>query len=74
MAEFIIAELMARDFDITAVKELVGEQFEGHAYSFVPGGVAPAGFWIAAAPAPTQQAMARATGRTLTRVTVIVRT
>ncbi len=35
LAEFMIAELMARDFDITAVKELVGEQFEGHAYSFV---------------------------------------
>jgi 3-O-methylgallate 3,4-dioxygenase len=26
---------MVRNFDVTAVKELVGEQFEGHAYSFV---------------------------------------
>jgi len=31
----IISGLMDRDFDITAVKELVGEQFEGHAYSFI---------------------------------------
>jgi Catalytic LigB subunit of aromatic ring-opening dioxygenase len=31
----IIAGLMARDFDITAVKALVGDQFEGHAYSFI---------------------------------------
>jgi 3-O-methylgallate 3,4-dioxygenase len=35
LAEFVIKELMASNFDITAVKELVGEQFEGHAYSFV---------------------------------------
>lgn len=31
----IISGLMQRNFDITAVKELVGEQFEGHAYSFI---------------------------------------
>ncbi len=31
----IISGLMARDFDITAVKALVGEHFEGHAYSFI---------------------------------------
>jgi Catalytic LigB subunit of aromatic ring-opening dioxygenase len=31
----IIKGLMDRDFDITAVKALVGEQFEGHAYSFI---------------------------------------
>ena len=31
----MIEGLMASDFDITAVKELTGEQFEGHAYSFV---------------------------------------
>jgi hypothetical protein len=31
----IIAGLMERDFDITAVKALVGDQFEGHAYSFI---------------------------------------
>lgn len=31
----IIGGLMQRDFDITAVKELTGEQFEGHAYSFI---------------------------------------
>lgn len=31
----IIGGLMQRNFDITAVKELIGEQFEGHAYSFV---------------------------------------
>ncbi len=31
----IIEGLMAKRFDITAVKALVGEQFEGHAYSFV---------------------------------------
>ena len=29
-------DLVARDFDITAVKALVGDQFEGHAYSFHP--------------------------------------
>jgi 3-O-methylgallate 3,4-dioxygenase len=42
----LIAGLMARDFDITAVKALVGDQFEGHAYSFIhrrfmTGGVVP---------------------------------
>jgi hypothetical protein len=31
----IITGLMERDFDITAVKALVGDQFEGHAYSFI---------------------------------------
>jgi hypothetical protein len=31
----IIAGLMDRNFDVTAVKALVGDQFEGHAYSFV---------------------------------------
>ncbi len=31
----IIGGLMARNFDVTAVKELIGEQFEGHAYSFI---------------------------------------
>jgi Catalytic LigB subunit of aromatic ring-opening dioxygenase len=31
----IIGGLMERDFDITAVKTLVGDQFEGHAYSFI---------------------------------------
>jgi 3-O-methylgallate 3,4-dioxygenase len=31
----IIKGLMARNFDITAVKALVGDQFEGHAYSFI---------------------------------------
>ena len=31
----IIFGLVARSFDITAVKALVGEQFEGHAYSFI---------------------------------------
>jgi len=31
----IIEGLMARSFDITAIKALVGEQFEGHAYSFI---------------------------------------
>lgn len=35
LALHITAGLMARDFDITAIKALVGEQFEGHAYSFV---------------------------------------
>jgi 3-O-methylgallate 3,4-dioxygenase len=35
LATHIIAGLMERDFDITAVKDLVGEQFEGHAYSFI---------------------------------------
>src|SRR5262249_37018187 len=31
----ITAGLTKRDFDITAVKSLVGEQYEGHAYSFI---------------------------------------
>jgi Catalytic LigB subunit of aromatic ring-opening dioxygenase len=31
----LISGLMERKFDITAVKTLVGEQFEGHAYSFI---------------------------------------
>ena len=31
----LIEGLMRRSFDITAVKALVGEQFEGHAYSFI---------------------------------------
>ena len=31
----LIEGLMARDFDITAMKSLVGDQFEGHAYSFI---------------------------------------
>lgn len=31
----IIAGLTSRDFDITAMKSMVGDQFEGHAYSFV---------------------------------------
>jgi 3-O-methylgallate 3,4-dioxygenase len=31
----LIKGLTARDFDITAMKSMVGEQFEGHAYSFV---------------------------------------
>jgi 3-O-methylgallate 3,4-dioxygenase len=31
----LIESLMARSFDIAAVRALVGEQFEGHAYSFV---------------------------------------
>ncbi len=35
LAEHIIEGLMQRRFDITAVKTLVGEQFEGHAYSFI---------------------------------------
>jgi len=35
LGEYLITGLMDRDFDITAVKALVGEQFEGHAYSFV---------------------------------------
>lgn len=35
LGSHIISGLMARDFDITAVKALVGEQFEGHAYSFI---------------------------------------
>ncbi|MBM3526738.1 MAG: protocatechuate 3,4-dioxygenase [Alphaproteobacteria bacterium] len=35
LATHIIAGLMDRNFDITAVKALVSDQFEGHAYSFV---------------------------------------
>lgn len=35
LASHIIAGLMERNFDITAIKTLVGEQFEGHAYSFI---------------------------------------
>ena len=35
LAAHLISGLMARRFDITAIKSLVGEQFEGHAYSFV---------------------------------------
>ena len=31
----LIAGLIGRDFDITAVRALVGDQFEGHAYSFI---------------------------------------
>jgi 3-O-methylgallate 3,4-dioxygenase len=31
----LIAGLTSRGFDITAMKSLVGEQFEGHAYSFI---------------------------------------
>ena len=35
LSAHIIGGLMGRSFDITAVKTLVGEQFEGHAYSFI---------------------------------------
>jgi catalytic LigB subunit of aromatic ring-opening dioxygenase len=35
LASYIIAGLMERNFDITAIKSLAGDQFEGHAYSFV---------------------------------------
>jgi hypothetical protein len=35
LASHIISGLMERRFDITAVKALTGEQFEGHAYSFI---------------------------------------
>ena len=35
LGEFIISGLTKRGFDITAVKTLVGGQFEGHAYSFI---------------------------------------
>jgi hypothetical protein len=35
LATKLIEGLMARDFDITAMKSLVGDQFEGHAYSFI---------------------------------------
>jgi hypothetical protein len=35
LATALIEGLMARDFDITAMQALTGEQFEGHAYSFI---------------------------------------
>jgi hypothetical protein len=35
LASYLIEELMHRNFDVTAVKQLVGDQFEGHAYSFI---------------------------------------
>jgi 3-O-methylgallate 3,4-dioxygenase len=35
LATKLIEGLVARDFDITAMKSLVADQFEGHAYSFV---------------------------------------
>jgi hypothetical protein len=35
LAAHLIAGLTARDFDVTAVKSLVDDQFEGHAYSFI---------------------------------------
>ncbi|HTO64030.1 MAG TPA: extradiol ring-cleavage dioxygenase [Bradyrhizobium sp.] len=35
LGRHIITGLSERHFDITAVKALVGEQFEGHAYSFI---------------------------------------
>jgi 3-O-methylgallate 3,4-dioxygenase len=35
LALHIIQGLMHRNFDVTAVKSLVGDQFEGHAYSFI---------------------------------------
>jgi 3-O-methylgallate 3,4-dioxygenase len=35
LGSHIITGLMERNFDITAIKSLVDEQFEGHAYSFV---------------------------------------
>lgn len=35
LGRHLISGLMDRAFDITAVQSLVGEQFEGHAYSFV---------------------------------------
>ncbi len=35
LGSHIISGLMARNFDVTAVKALVGEQFEGHAYSYI---------------------------------------
>ena len=34
LGQHLIEGLSARDFDITAVKSLVGEQYEGHSYSF----------------------------------------
>ncbi|MGB6538972.1 MAG: extradiol ring-cleavage dioxygenase [Xanthobacteraceae bacterium] len=35
LATKLIEGLVARDFDITAMKSLSGDQFEGHAYSFI---------------------------------------
>ena len=35
LATAIIQGLVDRNFDITAMKSLVGEQYEGHAYSFI---------------------------------------
>jgi len=35
LASHIIQGLMHRNFDVTAVKALVNDQFEGHAYSFI---------------------------------------
>ena len=35
LATALIEGLVARDFDITAMQSLSGEQFEGHAYSFI---------------------------------------
>lgn len=35
LAKYLIEGLVARDFDITAMAALTGEQFEGHAYSFI---------------------------------------
>jgi hypothetical protein len=35
LATAIIKGLVDRNFDITAMKSLVGEQYEGHAYSFI---------------------------------------
>jgi hypothetical protein len=35
LATALIKGLVARDFDITAMQALTGDQFEGHAYSFI---------------------------------------
>jgi 3-O-methylgallate 3,4-dioxygenase len=35
LATYLIEGLVARAFDITAMKSLAGDQFEGHAYSFI---------------------------------------
>ena len=35
LGAYLISGLMQQSFDITAVKALVGPQFEGHAYSFI---------------------------------------
>ena len=35
LATAVIKGLVERNFDITAMKSLVGEQYEGHAYSFI---------------------------------------